>query len=153
MGTDNGRTVFRHLWRILNWGIIVYAFWGGYASIAPDKLSHTNFSPVLCLVILLIAPVFVFGSVAFSVHYWKPDPLARPSWDRNPFNWWGDPLQSLFVLTCTMVAVDIGSAFRRPLFGSIGFWALGVYCSFTVGLLIGQILVYRTYRERIAPTS
>ena len=26
----------------------------------------------------------------------------------------------------------------------------GVYCSFTRGLLVGQILVYRIYRQRIA---
>ena len=67
----------------------------------------------------------------------------------HPLNWWGDPLQSLFISTCIMGSTAIGSALRHPTIGSIGFWTLAVYVCFALGLLVGQILVYRIYRENI----
>ncbi len=48
-----------------------------------------------------------------------------------------------------MVSTAIGSALRRPTIGSVGFWTLAVYVCFALGLLVGQILVYRIYRENI----
>jgi hypothetical protein len=38
---------------------------------------------------------------------------------------------------------------RRPAVGSVGFWTVGVYACFAVGLVIGQILIYRLYRDQI----
>jgi hypothetical protein len=140
----------KYFWIVLNSTLIALAFRGGYTSMTPDRLRHTNPEPVLCLIVLLIMPLFTVLSVMYSIQRWKTDPLFRPSWDRNPLNWWHDPLQSLFVFTCVMAAMAIGSAVQHPAFGSVGFWTFGVYCCFTIGLLIGQILVYRIYRERIA---
>jgi hypothetical protein len=47
--------------------------------------------------------------------------LPRPSWDRNPINWWPDPLQSLVFSMCFMVTMAVGAALRRPPIGSVGF--------------------------------
>jgi hypothetical protein len=132
---------------------VLLALRGGYASLTPDKLRHTNPEPLVCLIVLLGMPVFAILSVGYSLRRSKTDLLPRPSWTRNPFNWWGDPLQSLFVGTCVMGATALGSAVQHPAFGSVGFWTLGVYCSFTIGLLVGQVLVYRIYREHIAIRS
>lgn len=140
----------RYFWIVLNFTLVALAFWRGYNSMDPDRLRHTNPGPVPCLIILLAMPLFAVWIVRYSIRRWKSDPLSRPSWSRNPLNWWGDPLQSLFVTTCIMAAMVTGSAVQRPAFGSVGFWTLGVYCCFTVGLLAGQILVYRIYRQRIA---
>jgi hypothetical protein len=65
-----------------------------------DRLRHTNPDPILCLIILLVMPLFAIGSVMYSIVRWKTAPLSRPSWNRNPFDWWHDPLQSLFVSRC-----------------------------------------------------
>ena len=143
----------KNLWTFLNFNLVGLGLLGGYNSMSPQRLSHTNPDPILCLVALLMMPLFTFGSVAYSIRRWKREALNRPSWTRNPFNWWGDPLQSLFVFTCIVGAMSVGSAVRHPAFGSVGFWMLGVYCCITIGLLLGQILVYRIYRERIAPTN
>jgi tellurite resistance protein TehA-like permease len=141
---------FKYLWALLNCTLVVLALWGGYNSMAPERLSHTNPGLILCLVVLLIMPLFAVGSVRYAVRHWNRDRLNRPSWTRNPLNWWGDPLQSLFVSTCIMSAMAIGSSVQHPAFGSVGFWTMGVYSCFAVGLLVGQILAYRIYRQRIA---
>lgn len=143
----------KYLWIILNSTLVALAFLGGYNSMTPDRLRHTNPDLVACVSILLAMPLFAVWIVRYSIRRWKKDQLRRPSWSRNPLNWWGDPLQSLFVSTCIMGAMAIGSAVQHPVFGSVGFWTLGVYCCFTIGLLVGQILVYRIFRQRIAPTA
>ncbi|MGB2636614.1 MAG: hypothetical protein WAM58_21980 [Candidatus Acidiferrum sp.] len=139
----------KHVWRIVNVGLIMSSLWGGYNSMTPEKLRHTNPDVYACIAILVVMPFFALGCVGYSIRRWKRDPLSRPSWDRNPMSWWFDPLQSLFVFTCVMAATAIGSALRHPALGSVGFWTVGVYCSFVIGLLLGQILAYRIYREHI----
>jgi len=147
-------------WFITNIVFVSLAVWGGYGSMAPERLARTNPDPILCGILLVVMPLFAIGTVYYSIlrsrnnvvmPYALPRPftLRRPSWHRNPTNWWGDPLQSLFVTTCFMGAVLIGAALRRPrpTIGSVGFWTLGIYCSFAIGLVIGQLLVYRVYRR------
>jgi hypothetical protein len=139
-----------NLWGVVNLVLIADAFREGYLSLTPDRLRRTNPDPVLCLIILLAIPLFALWAVTYSIKRWKADPLPRPSWNRNPLRWWRDPLQALLVSTCIAAATAIGSAVRQPTFGSVGFWTLGVYACFTIGLFVGQILVYRIYRQRIA---
>jgi hypothetical protein len=140
----------KYFWTMLNWILVALSFWGGYKSMTPERLRHTNPDALLCLIILIITPVFAFGIVEYSIRRWKVDQLAWPTWTRNPFNWWGDPLQSLFISTCLMGAMAIGSATQHPTFESVGFWTLGMYSCSAIGLLVGQILVYRIHRRRIA---
>jgi tellurite resistance protein TehA-like permease len=140
----------KHFWVIFNSALIALALPGGYVSLTPARLSHTNPGPILCLIVLLIMPIFAVSIVAYSIRRWKSGPLPRPSWSRNPIRWWCDPLQSLFISTCILTAMALGSALQRPIFGSAGFWTLGVYACFAIGLFVGQILVYRIYQQGIA---
>ena len=139
----------KKIWFVINTALVPLALLDGYKSLSPEKLRNTNPDAILCCFILLGTPFFALLAVGFSIQYWKQNNLARPSFDRNPLNWWGDPLQSLFISTCIMVSTAIGSALRHPTIGSIGFWTLAVYVCFALGLLVGQILVYRIYRENI----
>jgi hypothetical protein len=138
-----------NVWYAVNIGLIVLASVAGYRSLAPEKLQHANPDAILCGLTLVVTPLFAIGIVGYSVRRWNHDRLARPSLNRNPMNWWHDPLQSLFMTMCVMVSTVIGSAFRRPTIGSVGFWMLAAYACFALGLFIGQILVYRIYRENI----
>jgi len=141
----------KRVWYAVNIGLVTLTSWGGYASMAPERLRQTNPDAIACVSILVLMPLFALGSVYYSVRRWKGgNHLSRPSWNRNPLNWWGDPLQSLFISTCIAAATAISSALRRPTFGSVGFWTFGVYVCFTIGLLVGQVLVYRVYRGQIA---
>jgi hypothetical protein len=148
------------VWFIANIVFVTLAAWGGYRSMAPESLAHTNPDPILCGILLVVMPLFAVGTVSYSVRRSRSNvvmpyalprafTLRRPSWHRNPINWWDDPLQSLFVTTCFMGAMLIGAALHRPrpMIGSVGFWTLGIYCSLAIGLAIGQLLVYRVYRR------
>lgn len=144
------------VWQVANVSFIVLGVTSGYSSMEPSRLRHTNPDPILCLILLVVVPAFALGAVYFSIqrsrktvlpHTYK---LRRPSWDRSPINWWDDPLQSLFIATCIMAGMVAGAALRWTRIGSVGFWTVGVYCSFALGLTIGQFLVYRVYREFLA---
>jgi hypothetical protein len=139
----------KHIWRISNIVFVVLGLWGGYASMSPQRLRQTNPDGILCLILLVIMPLFALGCVYYSIRSGKCKTLRRPSWDRYAINWWDDPLQSLLVTTCVMSAMAIGSAFRLPASGAVGFWTFAVFCCFAVGLTIGQFLVYRIFRGRI----
>jgi hypothetical protein len=142
----------RQVWYVANILLVLVTPWQGYVSMAPERLRHTNPDAIFCALILLVTPLFSIWSVYYSVHRWNHDKLARPSWNRNPLNWWHDPLQSLFISTYFAFGMAVGGAFRRPGVGSVGFWTLGMYICIALGLFIGQILVYRIYRERITAT-
>jgi hypothetical protein len=139
----------KNIWYVINIALVALALLGGYNSLSPERLRHTNPDAIACGIILLVMPLFSIGSVSYSIRRWNHDRLARPSLSRDPLNWWHDPLQSLFISTCGMAAMALGSAVRRPTIGSVGFWTVAVYACFALGLLVGQILVYRIYRENI----
>lgn len=147
----------KYLWRIVNIGLVMIGLWDGYKTMDSETLRRTNPDPILCAILLVIMPLFALGTVYYSKYRWDqenkilahPFKLRKPSWDRNPINWWGDPLQSLFISTCYVGAMAIGASLRHPEISSVGFWAFGVYCSFAIGLLVGQLLAYRIFRERI----
>jgi hypothetical protein len=124
----------KNTWYVINIALVALALLGGYESLLPEKLRHTNPDAIVCGLILLVTPLFAMWSVSYSLRRWNHHRLARPSLRRNP---------------CVMVSTAIGSALRRPTIGSVGFWTLAVYACFALGLLVGQILVYRIYRENI----
>jgi len=137
------------IWYVINIALVALALPGGYSSLSPEKLRNTNPDAIVCGLILLVMPLLAIGSVGYSIRRWNHSRLARPSLSRNPLNSWHDPLQSLFIATCIAVSTVIGSALRHPTIGSAGFWMLATYTSLALGLLVGQILVYRIYRENI----
>jgi hypothetical protein len=142
------RRFLKTIWTALNISLLALSMRQGYASLAPEKLRHVNPDAVLCGVILLTLPFFSLGTVRYSVRRWNVGQLRRPSIDRNPLNWWFDPLQSLFISTCSGAAMAVGSLLHRPN-GSIACWMAATYFCFTFGLVIGQVLVYRVYRGRV----
>jgi hypothetical protein len=144
----------KNVWYVLNIAAIVLGLREGYASTAPEQLRHMNPDAALCGIILFTMPVFALLSVGYSNGRRRrlsqsQHNLVRPSFHRNPFDWWGDPLQSLFISTCIMVNYTFGGVLRRPAIGSVGFWLVGSYACCFIGLAIGQILIYRIYGDQV----
>jgi hypothetical protein len=139
----------KYIWRIFNSCLVGLGFYAGYACMSPGRLAKSNPDAIFCLLILVLTPVVPLWSVYYLVRSGKCQAVRRPTWGRNPLNWWYDPLQSSFVSTCLMSAAAIGSAFRLPGSGAVGFWTFAAYCCCAVGLAVGQLIVYKVYRQRI----
>jgi hypothetical protein len=146
------RKPIKTTWLVVNVSLVALSVRQGYVSLAPEQLRHVNPDVVFCSAILLTLPLFALFTVYFSVRQCNVDRLRRPSFDRNPLNWWYDPLQSLFITTCNGAAMTVGGLLRRPT-GSVAFWMVASYFCFTFGLLIGQALVYRVYSERVVAAT
>jgi hypothetical protein len=142
------RKPVKTIWYVVNISLVVLGVREGYASLAPEQLRHVNPDVVFCSAILLTMPLFALLTVHYSVRRCNVDKPRRPSLDRNPLNWWFDPLQSLFISTCSVAAMAVGSLLRRPT-GSVAFWMVATYFCITFGLVIGQVLVYRVYQDRV----
>jgi hypothetical protein len=147
-GPRSERKSLKVVWFLVNISLVALSVRQGYASLAPEQLRHVNPDAVVCSAILLTLPLFALFTVHYSVRRCNVGKLRRPSFDRNPLNWWYDPLQSLFISTCNVAAMAVGGLLHRPS-GSVAFWMVASYFCFTFGLLIGQMLVYRVYRDRV----
>jgi hypothetical protein len=145
---DSERKPIKTIWLVVNVSLVALSVRQGYASLAPEQLRHVNPDAVFCSLILLTLPLFALGTVRYSVRRWNVEKLRRPSLYRNPLNWWFDPLQSLFISTCNIAAMGVGSLLRRAT-GSVAFWMVATYFCALIGLVIGQVLVYRIYRDRV----
>jgi hypothetical protein len=144
-----GRRLFRNgrVWIVFNTVLIPLSIWTGYAEMAPTTLQRTNPDIILCISIFVLIPIFVLGAVSLATDKRR---LRTPAWNRFPLNWGGDPLQALFIMTlCTLAAV-VGSLFRLGSSRTGGAWTVAAHTSLLLGLLIGQAIVYRVYRDRIA---
>jgi hypothetical protein len=48
-----------------------------------------------------------------------------------------------------MASTTLGGVLGHPAVGSVGFWMIGAYTCTALGLVIGQVLIYRIYRDKI----
>jgi hypothetical protein len=136
--------VARTFWIVANTALVLGAFWTGYSEMSPAKLRGTNPDQYLCLAILICMPLSVVLAIGA-----RHESLRRPSWDRSPFFLGRDPLQAVFVTTLIMFAVSVGSSLRISGAGAVGRWTVATYWSILVGLILGQIIAYIMYRDRI----
>ncbi len=111
---------------------------------------HDNqFNPAFDLLVIVFAQILAFGMISKSTS----DKLRRPSWTRSPFAWRQDPLQGLCFINCWAGAGTLGMGIglltiNRERFGHFCDWL-----SFTLGLLLAQILIYRRFHQRIEDIS
>jgi hypothetical protein len=136
-------------WRVANVGLVALAAAGGYAFISPDGLAHSNVDAIACLAILLGSVTVSIAGPAYALKMYDLQVLRRPSWRRNPFPLWRDPLQFLALATWVTLAGTVGCLIRLPQTGLVGFWIILSDFSCLVGLLIGQTIAYRLFRKRI----
>ena len=139
-------------WMVLNLALLVLSVWTGYGEMAPDKLAHSNPDVVFCSITLVGMIAFSFGAVWYSLSGARQETLRRPSWRRFSIDCWHDPLQCLFLSCCFTGAMTVGAAFHLPGTSATGFWMFNFFVCLFLGLLIGQLLVYSVYRERITKT-
>jgi len=136
---ENGR-----IWLVFNVILTALSVWTGYAEMSPAMGERSNADLIFCVAIIVSIPVFAICTVHFSTVH----DLRKPSWDRFPLNWWGDPLQTLFISTLSALGLVVGSLFRFGTSGIIEVQLAATYVSILVGLVIGQMIVYAVYRSR-----
>ena len=125
--------------------LIPLSVWTGYAGMVSPRVSQAGPDFTLCVVLLIMLPVFVVATVRFAEICRFP----RPTWDRFPFNWRRDPLQSLFMASVCSLGTFFGSLLRLTVSGIAAIGAVGVYGSIFFGLILGQTLVYWMYRKHL----
>lgn len=136
-------------WRAANVGLLLLALAGGYGSMSPDRLARSNVDAIACLAVLFGAVVVSVGGPLYALKAHDPPGLRRPSWRRNPFLIWRDPLQFLALASLMMLADTVGCLIRLPQTAAGGFWTAMTGFSIFLGLVIGQAITYRLFRGRI----
>ncbi|MFZ1973050.1 MAG: hypothetical protein WAU89_09405 [Candidatus Acidiferrales bacterium] len=112
----------KYLWRIVNTGLIVAGLWNGYETMASETLRRANPDPIPCGILLVIMPLFALGTVYYSKYRWdqenkilaRPFKLRKPSWNRNPINWWVIPCNRCSFQCATWVRWPSGPPCGTP---------------------------------------
>jgi hypothetical protein len=120
----------KYRWLILN--AIIF-----FASIAFGYLIRgQEFSPYTGALVGFIFGVFAilvsFRAVAAKNHYFRRPSLNRPA----RIYWWNDPLQFYFIWSVYLFGIALGNR---------SYLSWGVL----MGVILGQIILYRVYRDRI----
>src|SRR6202012_5353377 len=96
-------------WTITNLVVVALAAYGGFEFIQPRNHGNTNADWTFVGTSFVVTTIFPWGAMHYSrsrgVAEWK-----RSSLDRNPFNWWTDPLQSIRVSILEACAFVLGGS-------------------------------------------
>ena len=125
-----------------------YTVFGGYGSLAPERTAHTNADWVFVILSFVILCVFPLGAMAYSRKI-GVESFRRPSFDRWPLGWWNDTLQPLRVTLVGTALTFVGACLALPKADQRGVMTAWWYGAMTLGLFIGERLVYRIYSRRI----
>ena len=139
----------RLVWKIVNTAILLLSTWSGYAALSPAKLKGTNPDLVLCIAAFIGIAMFAIA----APHFATVATFRKPQWGRFFLSWWRDPMQTLFMTTCFWAAWVVGSAARffSPDLRAdkTAMWTVLTYAAILAGLVIGQVIAYPVYRNRI----
>jgi hypothetical protein len=124
-------------------------FYGGF--IGPRHAQVSENIDLLAImggfVLTLVAPLALF---AYGIHFSKKAVMPRPSFDRHCFGWWTDTLQPLRVSVLVSVLKTLGALTAVLMGGGQSQKLVHVYVACSIGIVIGERLVYWVYKKRIA---
>src|SRR5712691_1374289 len=92
------------IWGFLNTALVLLSVWTGYEEMSPIRLQQKNPDLAFCVVLLIMTPVFVIGTMAVS----RNNSFTWPSWSRSPLRWGSDPRQAIFVSTWVSLGLFVG---------------------------------------------
>jgi hypothetical protein len=140
------------IWTILYLILIPLTIYGGYREALSSDFSNSNadwiFITIAFFTSILIAPV----AMLFS-HIQKGLKLKKPSWNRGPFRFFTDTLQTLRVTVIAIIANSLGALIAFPQLNEQGKMIVFFHLSHALGLLLGERLVYLIYRKNIITTK
>jgi hypothetical protein len=139
----------RRLWPPIYVALFVLTAVGGYESLAPQKTANTNSDWIFVSITFVLTCLFPLGAMSYSRGIGVQQ-FRRPSLDRHPFGWWRDTLQPLRISVIGAGLYLIGSCFALPHTDHRGVMIFWFYAALTLGLFLGERIVYAVYRERIA---
>ena len=84
----------KYFWIVLNLVLIGLALPGGYVSLSPDKLRHTNPDPILCSTILLITPLFAIWHSRILYPALEVGPAPSPVMEQKSYKMVAGPSAS-----------------------------------------------------------
>ena len=137
----------KYIWGSVNVGFVLLGLFGSMFMTPVENAHYTNPGPFFFVFALFVLPLFSVGAVQYSVRARKQDTFQRPTWNRNPLNWWHDPFQSLFISTCYVVATTLGSSVNFLFTNFVNFWPVVMSASLTNWAHVAWIrfLAYQIY--------
>lgn len=130
-------------WLFVNIALFVLAIWTGYSETTAAQLKSQDRPIALCAAAAFGMALLAVGAPYFA----RSDGLQRPTLNRNPFCWWSDPLQAVFVSTFVCFGLLAGSILSLFVASRAAIWMVPVFGSMLLGLIAGQVIAYQLYAK------
>ena len=132
----------------------IYLIWAvlwitsGYRMLAPDQTADFKIDWFVIVGGFLLFCIVPLASTALKCRFGVEMTFRRPSLDRAPFRRC-DPLQTMRLFVATSTLMSVGACFALPnadQHGLMMFWATA---AMSMGLFVGERLIYWVYAKRI----
>jgi hypothetical protein len=139
----------KYFWRICYSIFFVLMIWEGYGSLSPQRTAGSNADWYFVLASFVGTILFPLGAMFFArsrgvkIFY-------KPSFDRHPLGWWNDTLQPIRISLIFSVCQVLGCLPTLRYANELGFMTFYWMLALTIGLFIGERLVYLVYKSSIA---
>jgi hypothetical protein len=136
------------LWKFVYVAGGIFSILCGYMSLDFAHAAQMSADWILVTVAFVGTCLFPLGAMAYSRHI-GVESFRRPSLDRPPIGWWRDTLQPLRVSLVGMALYFVGACFSLPKTDGGGLMIFWSSAAVTVGMFVGERLVYRIHAKRI----
>jgi membrane protein DedA with SNARE-associated domain len=143
----------KNIGRLLNLAAGAICLTAGYLLAANASQPYSNEDWLACPLLFILACLFVFLCAWRSLYFAKCKTLPRPSLNRFSLSWRDDPLQCLAGSTVNITAIAIGVAIRSAILVHPQFLFASMFFSGALGACLGQVIVYKIYRDRISASQ
>lgn len=132
---------------------IIYAAYCGFRYMKSIADTKTDLGLTAYLAGYLVCVIFSLLATYYCLKRSGNLKLRKPSWNRNPFNWSVDVLQSLRVSLVGCGSFVIGQILNIENTSEQKLSFLYLMCAITLGLYTGERLVYLIYKNKIEPKA
>jgi hypothetical protein len=129
----------------LSVNIVLVAFNAYYAF--ESSVYHANIDIIQFVVVFFSMVLLPIGGMCYTVYGANINTVKRPSWNRNAFRVWFDPLQFIFIMKMISLSSLIGACFRNILSNRTYLSNIELYTAAFLGLTIGDRSVRRIFKK------
>lgn len=130
-------------WKVINGFLILLFLGSGFLPGKPEEFDTARVGVTAFAVAIVLIPV-----TTVIWFYFTNAELRTAAWDRCPFGS-RDPLQTLFICSWCALAAFVSALCQIPRFGTQYGWTAMGYGGIFLGILIGRIVIYRIFADRI----
>ena len=137
----------KRIWPIIYFILAPIIIFSGYDGTRRNPDSNLDW--IALTIIPVVVTLLPIGLFLYGLSYSGRSKMPRPSLDRHPFGWWTDTLQPLRCSSIGTALSAVGASAAYPATSDQARMGIYLLVILAVSTAIGEVLVYKLFKERI----